>query len=102
MNWKSDFRALLTKNRHAIFHFIPHPSSFILSAMPDFTGGAIQALPTTPRSIGDAEFDQRIRELVQYWGCGGSCDLIREMVVTALKMGRENLTVARLTLFIPA
>ena len=67
--------------------------------MADFTGGAIQALPTTPRSIGDAEFDQRIRDLVRDWGCEKSCDLIQEMIVTALKMGRENITVADLKLF---
>jgi uncharacterized protein (TIGR00730 family) len=67
--------------------------------MPDFTGGAIQALPTKPRSIGDAEFDQRVHDLVRDWGCGSSCDLIQEMVVTALKMGRDNLSVADLKLF---
>ena len=67
--------------------------------MPDFTAGAITALPTTPRSTGDVKFDQRIHDLVRDWGCDKSCDLVQEMVVTALKMGRENLTVADLKLF---
>ena len=67
--------------------------------MADFTAGGIFALPSKPRSIGDPAFDQRIRELVEAWGCNRSCDLIQEMIVTALKMGRDNLTVADLKLF---
>jgi len=67
--------------------------------MADFTGGGIYALPSKPRSIGDPEFDKRIRELVEAWGCNRSCDLVQEMIVTALKMGRENITVADLKLF---
>jgi len=37
--------------------------------------------------------------LVADWGCGPSEELIQEMIVTALKMGRDNLTVADLKLF---
>lgn len=65
----------------------------------DFTGGAINDLPATTRSSGSAEFDERIKQLVEDWGCEQSCSLIREMVVTALKMGRDNLSVADLKLF---
>ncbi|MGA3171030.1 MAG: LOG family protein [Chthoniobacteraceae bacterium] len=67
--------------------------------MADFTAGGISALPTKARSIGDPEFDERIRALVGDWGCNRSCDLIQEMIVTALKMGRENISIADLKLF---
>jgi uncharacterized protein (TIGR00730 family) len=67
--------------------------------MADFTGGGIYALPSKPRSIGDPAFDERIRELVDAWGCTRSADLVQEMIVTALKMGRDNITVADLKLF---
>ena len=67
--------------------------------MADFTAGGIHALPIISRSTGNAEFDQRIRKLVADWGCGESGELIQEMIVTALKMGRDNLTVADLKLF---
>ncbi len=67
--------------------------------MADFTAGAIYALPSKARSIGDPAFDERIRSLVEDWGCDHSCGLIQEMIVTALKMGRENIGVADLKLF---
>ena len=68
--------------------------------MADFTGGAIHALPNRPRSsTGNPEIDARIKQLVEDWGCGKSCDLIQEMVVTALKMGHDDLGVADLKLF---
>jgi len=67
--------------------------------MADFTAGGIYALPSKPRSIGDPAFDERIRELVADWGCNRSSDLVQELIVTALKMGRENITVADLKLF---
>src|SRR5438132_148250 len=67
--------------------------------MADFTGGAIHALPKTARSIGDRKVDARIRDLVADWGCEQSSELIQEMIVTALKMGRDDLGVADLKLF---
>jgi uncharacterized protein (TIGR00730 family) len=71
----------------------------MLSPMADFTAGGIYALPSKPRSIGDPAFDDRIRALVEDWGCNRSSDLVQEMIVTALKMGRENINVADLKLF---
>jgi uncharacterized protein (TIGR00730 family) len=66
----------------------------------DFTGGGIHALPSKPEhSAGDAGFDERIRSLVRDWGCERSCDLIEEMILTALKVGRDQLSVADLKLF---
>lgn len=67
--------------------------------MRDFTGGGIHALQTATHSIGDPEIDRRIRQLVSDWGCGKSCELIQEMIVTALKMGRDELSIADLKLF---
>ena len=68
--------------------------------MADFTAGGILALPTETRSIGDAKIDRRIHDLVQDWGCDpSSASLIREMIGTALKIGRDNLNVADLKLF---
>jgi len=68
--------------------------------MADFTGGAIHALPNRPRSsTGDPEIDERIKQLIKDWDCGKSADLIQEMVVTALKMGHDDLGIADLKLF---
>ena len=68
--------------------------------MADFTGGAIHALPNRPRSsTGNPDIDARIKQLIEDWGCGKSGELIQEMVVTALKMGHDNLGVADLKLF---
>jgi hypothetical protein len=67
--------------------------------MADFTAGGINALPKTARSTGNAEFDQRIRELVADWGCNQSCEMIQEMIVTALKIGRDHTSIADLKLF---
>lgn len=68
--------------------------------MQDFTAGGIHALPShPPHSSGSAKFDQRVRDLVADWGCEGSCELIEEMIMTALKMGRDQIGVADLKLF---
>lgn len=68
--------------------------------MQDFTAGGINALPSHPRhSSGDPALDQSIKELVAKNGCTTSCDLIEEMITTALKIGRDNLSVADLKLF---
>jgi uncharacterized protein (TIGR00730 family) len=66
----------------------------------DFTGGGIHALPSHPRhSTGNDDIDRRIRELVHDWGCRESCELIEQLVVTALKISRDQITVADLKLF---
>ena len=57
----------------------------------DFTGGGIFGLPGVPGTTGDPDFDQRIRALVDDWSCGEAGNLVREMIVTALKMGRDCL-----------
>ena len=55
----------------------------------DFTGGGIFGLPGTPGTTGDPVFDERIKDLVDDWACGRANGLVREMIVTALKMGRD-------------
>lgn len=64
--------------------------------MQDFTAGGIHALHSTFASSGDEEFDRRIRELVADWGVTASPELIAEMIVTALRMGRDAVPVADL------
>ena len=66
--------------------------------MEDFTGGAIHDQPTRrPWSV-DPPFDARVRELVREWGAEKSPELIEEMIVTALKMARDQMGVADLKL----
>ncbi len=68
--------------------------------MQDFTAGALSAPPSTiPRTSGDASFDERIRALVADWGCGKSCEIVEEMIMTALKLARDQTTIADLKLF---
>ena len=68
--------------------------------MADFTAGGIHGLPTETHSIGDARIDQRIHDLVRDWGCDlSSAPLVQEMIVTALKIGRDHLNIADLKLF---
>ena len=66
--------------------------------MQDFTAGHLSK-PTKPRTSGDQAFDARIAALVADWGCEKSCELIEEMIMTALKLGRDQTTVADLKLF---
>lgn len=67
--------------------------------MQDFTAGGISGAPIRTQTSGDATLDERIKQLVKESGCTKSPDLIEEMVITALKMGRDQTTVADLKLF---
>ena len=67
--------------------------------MQDFTAGGISGTPNRTQTSGDASLDDRIRDLVAASGCTTSCDLIEEMIITALKMGRDQTSVADLKLF---
>lgn len=67
--------------------------------MADFTGGGIDELPEGAHSTGNEGFDQRIRALVEDWGCPASPNLVEEMVLTVLKMGSDDLGKADLKLF---
>lgn len=66
--------------------------------MEDFTGGAIHDQPTRRQWTVDPPFDARVRELVHEWGAEKSPELIEEMIVTALKIARDRMSVADLKL----
>ena len=66
--------------------------------MEDFTG-TIQEQPARRQWRLEAPFDDRVRELVRDWGTAKTPELIEEMIVTALKMARDEMSVADLKLF---
>ncbi|MGB8168787.1 MAG: TIGR00730 family Rossman fold protein [Chthoniobacteraceae bacterium] len=67
--------------------------------MQDFTAGGISGTPNRTQTSGDETLDERIKQLVNDSGCDKSHDLVEEMIITALKMGRDQTTVADLKLF---
>jgi uncharacterized protein (TIGR00730 family) len=64
----------------------------------DFTGGAIHDQPARRQWSVDPPFDQRVRDLVRDWGAEKSPELIEELIVTALKMAKDQMGVADLKL----
>ncbi len=66
--------------------------------MEDFTGSAIHDQPGRRQWSVDPPFDARIRELVRDWGAEESPELIGEMIVTALRIARDRMSVADLKL----
>ena len=64
----------------------------------DFTGGAIHDQPTRRQWSVDPPFDARVRQLVRDWDASESPELIEEMIVTALKIARDHMSVADLKL----
>ena len=67
--------------------------------MQDFTAGGISATPNKTQTTGNPKTDELIKQLVCDWECTKSCELIEEMIITALKMGRDQTTTADLKLF---
>ena len=67
--------------------------------MQDFTAGGISATPDKTQTTGSPKTDELIKQLVCEWGCSKSCELVEEMIITALKMGRDQTTTADLKLF---
>ncbi|MEP6669791.1 MAG: LOG family protein [Chthoniobacter sp.] len=67
--------------------------------MQDFTAGSISATPNKTQTTGNPKTDELIKQLVCEWECTKSCELIEEMIITALKMGRDQTTTAVLKLF---
>ncbi len=65
----------------------------------DFTGGGIFGLPGSHESTGDEEIDRRIQDLVNDWACDSSNPLVQELIVTALKIGRDCLPDGDLKLY---
>ena len=66
--------------------------------MEDFTGGAIHDQPARRLWTVEAPFDERVQQLVRDWGANKNPELIEEMIVTALKMARDEMGVADLKL----
>ncbi len=58
---------------------------------PDFTGGRTLALPKKKGSTGSKSIDQKVADLVAEFGCGDRADLVEEMVITSLMMGKDEL-----------
>ncbi len=70
----------------------------VLTMEEDFTGGAIHDQPTRRQWSIDPPFDRRVRQLVRDWDASESPELIEEMIVTALKIARDHMSVADLKL----
>ena len=66
--------------------------------MRDFTVGVIRDQPARRQWSVDPPFGARVRELVRDWGAEKSPELIEEMMVTALKIARDRMSVADLKL----
>src|SRR5205807_9989928 len=64
----------------------------------DFTAGTISSQPTRKQQTLGAEWDARVHKLVSDFGAEYSPELIEEMIVTALRMAREKMSVADLKL----
>jgi uncharacterized protein (TIGR00730 family) len=64
----------------------------------DFTAGAIDDQPVRRLWKVAAPFDKRVQDLVRDWGAKKNPELIEEMIVTALKMARDEMSVADLKL----
>src|SRR5204863_6486137 len=64
----------------------------------DFTAGTISSQPARRQLTLGGEWDARVRKLVREFGAEHSPELIEEMIVTALRMAREKMSVADLKL----
>jgi len=64
----------------------------------DFTAGTISSQSAQRQSTLGGKWDARVHELVQEFGGGCAPELIEEMIVTALKMARDDMGVADLKL----
>jgi len=64
----------------------------------DFTAGAIQNQPGRRLATLGPEWDARVQKFVAEWGANKNPELIEEMIITALKMARDEMGVADLKL----
>ena len=67
--------------------------------MADFTASSFPTSTGRRATTGDPALDGRVRQLVSDAGCAKDCELISEMVITALKLGRDKTNTADLKLF---
>ena len=66
--------------------------------MEDFTAGGIQNQPGRRLATLGPQWDAKVRQLVAEWGANKNPELIEEMIITALKMARDQMNVADLKL----
>ena len=64
----------------------------------EFTTGTTQNQPARRLATLGPEWDAKIRQLVTEWGAEKTPELIEEMIMTALKIGRDEMGVADLKL----
>jgi uncharacterized protein (TIGR00730 family) len=64
----------------------------------DFTAGTINSQPVRRQLSLGGQWDARVHELVREFGVEHSPELIEEMIVTALRMARDKMSVADLKL----
>ena len=64
----------------------------------DFTAGTISSQPTRKQLTLGGEWDARVHKLVSDFGAEYSPELIEEMIITALRMARDKMSVADLKL----
>src|SRR5437868_14491854 len=64
----------------------------------DFTAGTISSQPTRKQQTLGGEWDARVHKLVSDFGAEYSPELIEEMIVIALRMARDKMSVADLEL----
>ena len=67
--------------------------------MPDLTACTFLPTPGRRSTTGDPALDERVRQLVGEAGCEKDCEHVADMVMTALKLGRDRTTTADLKLF---
>ena len=67
--------------------------------MPDFTASSFTPATGRRATTGDVALDERVRQIVCDAGCEKTCEIVADMVTTALKLGRDQATVADLKLF---
>lgn len=59
--------------------------------MEDFTAGTTQEQPVKRQSVIDPLFEERVHQLVADWGAEKAPELIEELIITALKMARDQM-----------
>jgi len=64
----------------------------------DFTTGTTQNQPARRMATLGSKWDARVRQLVDEWGADKNPELIEEMIITALKIARDEMGVADLKL----
>jgi uncharacterized protein (TIGR00730 family) len=64
----------------------------------DFTAGTISSQPTRKQQTLGGEWDARVHKLVSDFGAEHSPELIEEMILTALRMARDKMSIADLKL----